>query len=90
MLNTKCWAALKLWPKCFWLKTDLTATYDKTIPLQNDKINLEITIILYNSFSDISEEALEAAASIKCKDFLFYAAIKKVFAPWNYVSELWE
>ena len=44
MFRTKCGAALKLWPKSFWFKTDLTATYNKTNPLKSDKINLEFTI----------------------------------------------
>jgi len=40
--------------------------------------------------AECSEEAIESAASIKCRDRLFYAIIKKVFAPWSYVSDLYE
>ena len=45
-LNTKCSAAVKLWPKCFGLRRCLTATYRKEQPIIKVKIIVEWTIYL--------------------------------------------
>jgi len=46
MLNTKCRAAVKLWPKCFGLRRCLTATYRKKQPIKKVKIIVQLTIYL--------------------------------------------